>query len=432
MKNFKNIAIILPLFTLSSCQPTKQIHEDHDYQAATNAIYYGSIDVTNSFDSVVKLFGKTSECSGTLISPRLVLTNAHCTKANLYVTNLNDFDVDDPKARVSKIRKMIKHPDFFDYGGPESPIEYDLALAILDKEIKIEKYPSVIRSEYEFTRNLSLHHNRVTQVGYGLDENDYHVRERRYRSARVYNKFSKCERNYNISDINLTIEHVGNSGDSGGPVFFRKRNNELKLASVHAAYVDLAYIEQGLRYSCPRSKSVKLYPHKNWFKNIGFDIFNDSVEELEKSVSSFLKNNPQDINRKYLNMNTGEVLGLKIKDFRVFSFKDASKDINMSIRACVEDYCHHIGTTKFEGIPKHQSIGYEQYFSIGPKSFYLDAFNKGYKDLKISLLSNTGRTYGEISEKFETFFQRSYSISDRIFNDEIMFEYQLNFFNQKN
>ena len=161
MKNFKNIAIILPLFTLSSCQPGKQVHEDHDYQTNTNAIYYGSIDVTNSFDSVVKLFGKTSECSGTLISPRLVLTNAHCTKANLYVTNLNDFDVDDPMARVSKIRKMIKHPDFFDYGGPESPIEYDLALAILDKEIKIEKYPSVIKSEYEFTRNLSLHHNRV-------------------------------------------------------------------------------------------------------------------------------------------------------------------------------------------------------------------------------------------------------------------------------
>jgi len=177
-------------------------------------------------------------CTGTLLSPTVMLTAGHCVEE---YGNTNDvtyvrFAEDALEGRGDyastqqwlrkewiQAKRVIPHPQFDDFA--EFPLTYDVGLVILSKPVRLKEY-GVLPDE-GFLETLGSKDDRFTVVGYGMQgiispfyQDDY---------ARYVGHVSLVELNSTFAggaSAKFTNNPGGGNGsggtcfgDSGGPVF---------------------------------------------------------------------------------------------------------------------------------------------------------------------------------------------------------------------
>jgi hypothetical protein len=183
---------------------------------------------------------KYFSCTGTLISPTVMLTAGHCTEER---GNVNDetwvrFD-EDPvadrgtgplqqwlKDKWIKATKVIPHPQFDDFRG--FPNTYDVGLVILSKPVELSSYGEL--PELGLLESLSGQNKLFTAVGYGLQgaiQPFYSDLWARYvgTTKLIEVKSTRTGDSHSATFTNNPGLGGGTcNGDSGGPIFLGTTN----------------------------------------------------------------------------------------------------------------------------------------------------------------------------------------------------------------
>ena len=215
------------------------------------AITWGQPDGT-AHPNVVNLIFERPEglfsCTGTLLTPTVVLTAGHCTE-EAGVVNLNTWVRNDPDLDAAFALERpgyastrawlnatwssgtaIPHPQYNDYA--QFPDTFDVGVVVLGTPIYVAEYgalPALGQFDYLRKSRGSRQDRRAVIVGYGLqgaipaNAQDDWVRYRGETSlSNVENGSVLGEQNFQFSNSPGKGHGVGGtcSGDSGGPAFW--------------------------------------------------------------------------------------------------------------------------------------------------------------------------------------------------------------------
>jgi hypothetical protein len=218
---------------------------------SVSAITWGQPD-GNGHPNVVSIIFRRPDgfysCTGTLLSPSVVLTAGHCTEEAGVVNSgtwvRNDADIDAafaaerPKYRSTLAwlnatwvsGQAVPHPQYNDYAL--FPNTYDVGLVLLDKRLLVSQYgalPTLGQFDYLNTARGAASDRQAVIVGYGLQGripafagDDW---ERYVARTTVSNTGDSANAGYqNFVFTNNPGNGTGPggtcSGDSGGPAFW--------------------------------------------------------------------------------------------------------------------------------------------------------------------------------------------------------------------
>jgi hypothetical protein len=216
------------------------------------AVTWGAPDGDDHPNVVALLFVQNGigffSCSGTLLTPYVVLTAGHCTEGGGEVNSVtyvrNDADIDAAFALERPgypsttawlndtwvAGQAVPHPEFNDFA--EFPNTFDIGLILLEQPIYVAEYgamPSNGQFDYLRTARGNISNRRARVVGYGLQgQIPAFARNEFVRFAAtsavtglaVSNVIG--EQNFKFSNNPGKGSGSGGtcSGDSGGPAFF--------------------------------------------------------------------------------------------------------------------------------------------------------------------------------------------------------------------
>jgi secreted trypsin-like serine protease len=229
---------------------------------SASAVTFGQRDVNNKYPYVGTLLFQTPSgfysCTGTLISPRTMLTAGHCTEEG-GVANLNTWITFDTQVTLPHFEsrddlvnylnqnwittsEVIPHPNYSDYAS--FPNTYDIGLVILKSPRNVSQYGALPQQNLLDTMvNAPSKQRRFTAVGYGMQ--GYIAPFYADDWARFYGEVTLMELNSYFNGDNQSAKFTNNPGsgngsggtcygDSGGPVFVGNTN-------VIAAVVSFGY-----------------------------------------------------------------------------------------------------------------------------------------------------------------------------------------------
>ena len=222
-------ALLLATMAFAGCATTDAAPVEHR-GISKQAMVNGTVSTT-ARDSVIFLMnGQDSSCSGTLIAPNLVLTARHCVaepQGEKECTNYGTTTSPDQmtiKVGVSAGWEtgtvVAKGAKIFS-PTTDNSCGFDVALIQLDQDV-----PNAKISPVRFT---ALQPNeKVTAVGYGVDENENELPQRMERATTIlgvgpakvpYKMKDGTTFNYDAPAGDVVTGESTCEGDSGGPLF---------------------------------------------------------------------------------------------------------------------------------------------------------------------------------------------------------------------
>lgn len=209
--------------------------------APAGAIIGGERDTVHTSVGLVRFTTADGRfrCSGTLISPTLVLTAGHCTEGpatGVYVSFDTDLALDPlapnitPEEKANREAHYITgtaHPDPGWTGKLSFAKQHDQGVVVLDAPAT-SKWPDIVPAQLPpvgfLTRNQGqLKNETFTLVGYGVDIGEKKaqivIRERRSTTSYLKNIGSEVV-TFQINDRDSKAGGGSCFGDSGGAVFW--------------------------------------------------------------------------------------------------------------------------------------------------------------------------------------------------------------------
>ena len=283
LKNYRAL-IFLYLVLFSSCAEKEESLNKSPF--LISSIFEGKIDKLNNFPSVVFIANQPKDaegnkiCSGTVISPYIVLTAAHCLEegeTKVVFTNSDKLNFNESNIVNVKKEMVYKGYNSVEHTG-------DIALLILEKRALLsesEIIPLISSSELdelESTNNLVF-----TISGFGKDENYNFNWDRRYKEMSFDDRDDSCMHHDREGQINLG--RGANDGDSGGPAFVLSVN-KLKQVGIAITKIDeTTLLSDGeLIKICGKSHYEKVDKFLDWIEQTSGYSPNRSHAEVTKIV----------------------------------------------------------------------------------------------------------------------------------------------------
>ncbi len=242
MKQFGAVLSILVLWV--SCAPAPELAEKEEAQ---QPIIGGWPD--SEHPAVGALRSQTSLCTGTLITPRIVLTAAHCIHAdNPMKYFVLGPDVDNP-TEVNDVSTCVAHS-----GYAEAEIDHHI-LKIHDMAICVLSTPSAVTPmKYRKGSVSNLTGTKVTFVGFG--RRDPHDGESSGVKYAVTEEIATMTSEGFFNKTGPEAPRNTCSGDSGGPVVLKILGFD-EVAGV---------VSGGDEFCVYDGWNIRVDPHKDWIK----------------------------------------------------------------------------------------------------------------------------------------------------------------------
>ena len=180
---------------------------------------------------VIGLIAGGQLCTGTIISPTVVLGAAHCFSAarpgaTIYVYSGDTFDPADPENRpLTASTTWSAHPSYCGKAGCNDD-SFDYAYVVLPEDLKLTLYPQPITQQEEWD-DLMVEGTDILLVGYGEDE---------VGKAGVKRSVWTSIKEFTPKGLQFWTSGDGKDscrGDSGGPAFIATADNSTwRLAGV--------------------------------------------------------------------------------------------------------------------------------------------------------------------------------------------------------
>jgi len=199
-----------------------------DRPPPTQPIYGGTVVTPGSWPSVVAVDRNSLLCTGTLITPKLVLTAAHCFNgapaASSIRIALGDRAPDPAFETVAQSYGV--HPDFCPDTDMCKADIFDFAYVVLRDPAPAEFPPvTVMTTQDQWNASMEID-EPVTLVGFGLDESFLMGIKREAQT--VITRFSATGLEFQAGGMGVD----SCQGDSGGPAFVIDKNGDPLLAGV--------------------------------------------------------------------------------------------------------------------------------------------------------------------------------------------------------
>ena len=192
------------------------------------AIIGGHEDVDNDYPFVGLLAFYDSDgeymhrCTGTLISPTVVLTAAHCTSGTATAYAYFSVDVPDDfrENPTGILGTTYAHPDY----NPNT-LNNDVGVVVLEEAVPLEEYPTLAPEGFlsDLKASGQIRGDTIVAVGYGLREGwpppELTDNETRYVSTSPYSALTPNNLRL-LQSTNATGQGGTCFGDSGGPHFW--------------------------------------------------------------------------------------------------------------------------------------------------------------------------------------------------------------------
>ncbi len=229
MSTFKSILTALIFMQLFSCAPSKNElkYERNDTEfiiggqdLGQNALYNRSIVLILN----QSLIGSASVCTGTFITPTVIITAAHCVSddKNDLLIRMGNSIFSEKNSILFFVIAVKKHENY-------KKNEHDLAL------IQVEENPQIKVDPVPITREQhDLNQNNMTLLGYGVNQIEESADE--FQGAGTLRRIYVRTQQIEMQNLIFTIDQSQGSGachgDSGGPAFITLANHTVVLAGV--------------------------------------------------------------------------------------------------------------------------------------------------------------------------------------------------------
>jgi hypothetical protein len=217
-------------------------------------------DFEHPFVGLVVFYDEDGEfvhrCSGSLLSPTVLVTAGHCTDASTGAVSARVYFQQDAGAHFdpeTELDPVTGYPEFcapgtlgvtcatsselYNFGFDDFagfPNTKDVGLVILDQPIELPEYGILpeIGTLDSFASNVGQQDRTVTVSGYGITKNDASgrhftsFRERLMGTSKITNVVGGNTGGFNLQTSGNGGGRSGTcSGDSGGPVFYPSDTN---------------------------------------------------------------------------------------------------------------------------------------------------------------------------------------------------------------